>query len=307
HPWPDRRGVITASRRWAGACCANGSSPGTKRAALSTQLSNRDRGLLLMNANAAPRSIAEYLEQLRAALAGADPAMIQDALYDAEEHLRSELADNPGMSEADLLAKIVNSYGAPEEVAEIYRTQEATVTRALRAPPRPPRSNPVARFFAVAADPHAYASMFYLLLSLATGIFYFTWAVAGIALSMGFALSLIGIPFLILFFGSVGMLGVRMPRRPPYTERDKPLGQRIVAMFTDPRSWSSLFYMLVMLPLGVIYFVLLIVSPVVPVALMAAPFAQAFWHLPFAEIGNIRYYVPPFMWPVEFVVGFFGL
>ncbi|MGH8213806.1 MAG: HAAS signaling domain-containing protein, partial [Rhodanobacteraceae bacterium] len=87
-----------------------------------------------MNANAAPRSIAEYLEQLRAALAGADPAMIQDALYDAEEHLRSELADNPGMGEADLLAKIVNSYGAPVEVAEIYRTQEATVTRALRQP-----------------------------------------------------------------------------------------------------------------------------------------------------------------------------
>ncbi len=272
-----------------------------------------------MNANAAPRSIAEYLEQLRAALAGADPAMIQDALYDAEEHLRSELADNAGMSEADLLAKIVNSYGAPEEVAEIYRTQEATVTRALRPPPRPQRSNPVSRFFAVAADPHAYASMFYLLLSLATGIFYFTWAVTGIALSMGFALSLIGIPFLILFFGSVrmlsllegriveGMLGVRMPRRPPYTERDKPLGQRIVAMFTDPRSWSSLFYMLIMLPLGVIYFVLLIVSTVVPVALMAAPFAQAFWNLPVADVNGIHYYVPPFMWPVEFVVGFFGL
>ena len=272
-----------------------------------------------MNANATPRSIAEYLEQLRAALAGADPAMIQDALYDAEEHLRSELADNPGMSEADLLAKIANSYGAPEEVAEIYRTQEATVTRALRQPPPPPRSNPVARFFAVAADPHAYASMFYLLLSLATGIFYFTWAVTGIALSMGFALSLIGIPFLILFFGSVrmlsllegriveGMLGVRMPRRPPYAERDKPLGQRIVAMFTDPRSWSSLFYMLLMLPLGVIYFTLLIVSTVIPVALMAAPFAQAIWHLPFADVDDIRFYVPAWVWPIEFALGFLGL
>lgn len=40
-----------------------------------------------------PRTIAEYLEQLRAALAGADPALIQDALYDAEEHLRAELQD----------------------------------------------------------------------------------------------------------------------------------------------------------------------------------------------------------------------
>jgi uncharacterized membrane protein len=270
--------------------------------------------------NATPQTIGEYLDQLRAALAGADPAMIQDALYDAEEHLRSELADNPGMSEAELLAKISGSYGAPEEVAEIYRNQDVTVTRALRPPPRrEPSSNPVTRFFAVAGDPHAYASMFYLLLSLATGIFYFTWAVAGIALSMAFALSLVGIPFLILFFGSVrmlsllegriveGMLGVRMPRRPPYTDRDLPLGKRIVAMFTDPRSWSSLFYMLMMLPLGIIYFALLIVSTVIPVALMAAPFAQAFWGLPIAEIGDIRYYVPAWIMPIEFVVGFFGL
>lgn len=270
--------------------------------------------------NATPQTIAEYLEQLRAALAGADPAMIQDALYDAEEHLRSELADNPGVSEAELLARISSSYGAPEEVAEIYRNQEVTVARALRPPPRrEPSSNPVTRFFAVAGDPHAYAAMFYLLLSLATGIFYFTWAVAGIAMSMAFALSLIGIPFLILFFGSVrmlsllegriveGMLGVRMPRRPPYTDRDLPLGQRIVAMFTDPRSWSSLFYMLAMLPLGIIYFVLLIVSTAIPVALMAAPFAQMIWHLPVAEIGDISFYMPAWTWPIEFVLGFFGL
>jgi hypothetical protein len=30
-----------------------------------------------------PRTIAEYLEELRTALRGADPALIQDALYDA--------------------------------------------------------------------------------------------------------------------------------------------------------------------------------------------------------------------------------
>ena len=45
-----------------------------------------------------PTTIPEYLEQLRAALAGADKAMIQDAVYDAEEYLRSELAENPGKS-----------------------------------------------------------------------------------------------------------------------------------------------------------------------------------------------------------------
>jgi hypothetical protein len=43
-----------------------------------------------MNLPTAPRSIDQYLRQLREALAGQDPALLQDALYDAEEyrHLR---------------------------------------------------------------------------------------------------------------------------------------------------------------------------------------------------------------------------
>ena len=272
-----------------------------------------------MNANASPRSIAEYLEQLRAALAGADPAMIQDALYDAEEHLRSELADNPGMSEAQLLAKIVGSYGAPEEVAEIYRNQEVTVTRALRPPPRPPQRTAWGRFFGVAADPHTWGALFYMVLALATGVFYFTWAVAGLSLSTGLAVLIIGAPFFLLFMASVRglsllegrmvetMLGVRMPRRPPYTERERPLLQRIGAMLTDPRTWSTLVYMLLMLPLGIFYFVLITVWLAVSLALIAAPFAQMIWHLPLVETNDILYYVPAWLWPVEWALGIFGL
>ena len=44
----------------------------------------------------APRSIDEYLKQLRGALAEEDTALIQDALYDAEEYLRAEVAAHPG-------------------------------------------------------------------------------------------------------------------------------------------------------------------------------------------------------------------
>src|SRR6185437_6562364 len=122
-----------------------------------------------------PQTIKEYLAQLRTALAGADPAMIQDALYDAEEHLRSELAE------------IATTYGAPDEVSDIYRTTEKTVARALRTPPPRPRGSAFGRFFGVLADPHTYGALFYMLLSLATGIFYFTWAVTGLSMSAGFA------------------------------------------------------------------------------------------------------------------------
>src|SRR6185437_9367531 len=54
---------------------------------------NEKHGLPWRNdmSTATPSSIAEYLDQLRSALGDADPALIQDALYDAEEHLRGEM------------------------------------------------------------------------------------------------------------------------------------------------------------------------------------------------------------------------
>lgn len=230
-----------------------------------------------------PTSIPAYLAQLRAALAGADPALVQDALYDAEEYLRSELAENPGRSEAEVIASVAGSYGAPEEVADIYRDTEATVQTALRAPPPPRPRSALGRFFGVAADPRTYGAMFYAMLALATGIFYFTWVVTGISLSAGLSVIIIGIPFVILFIGSVRllslvegrivevMLGERMPRRPVYADRDRPMLTRIGAMFTDPRTWSTLLYMLAMLPLGILYFTLAVTLLSVSLALVIAP------------------------------------
>jgi uncharacterized membrane protein len=113
-----------------------------------------------------PTTIPQYLDQLKLALQGADPALVQDALYDAEEYL------NPGVDEATLLARIATSYGAPEEVADIYRDTEVQVSQALRTPRPPSRGSAIGRFFAVAADPRAWAGLFYMLLSLATGIVY---------------------------------------------------------------------------------------------------------------------------------------
>ncbi|HVA54197.1 MAG TPA: hypothetical protein VNI53_00130, partial [Gammaproteobacteria bacterium] len=81
-----------------------------------------------------PRSIQEYLDQLREQLTGADPALIQDALYDAEEYLRGELHQHPDKTEEQILAAIATTYGAPDEVAEAYRTTEVKVQAALRTP-----------------------------------------------------------------------------------------------------------------------------------------------------------------------------
>src|ERR1700759_5155368 len=133
----------------------------------------------------APRSIDEYLKQLRRALQGADPALVQDALYDAEEYLRAEVASHPGKSEADVLELIASTYGAPEEVGAAYLDTEVKVKAALRTPSSRPRSDASlsSRFFGVYLDPRAYPSLFYMLLALATGIVYFTIVVTGLSLS----------------------------------------------------------------------------------------------------------------------------
>ncbi|RPE77194.1 sensor domain-containing protein [Vulcaniibacterium tengchongense] len=238
-----------------------------------------------MNAHAAalPTTIPAYLEQLRRSLAGADPALVQDALYDAEEYLRSELAENPGRSEAEVIAAVAGSYGAPDEVADIYRDTEVKVQTALRPPPAPPRRSALGRFFGVAAEPRTYAALLYMLLALATGVFYFTWVVVGVSLSLGLAVLIVGVPFVILYFGSVRvlslvegrivetMLGERMPRRPLYASRGKPLLKRIGELFTDPRIWATQLYFLLMLPLGVLYFTVFATLLAVALALMLAP------------------------------------
>ncbi|GAB2494873.1 sensor domain-containing protein [Arenimonas alkanexedens] len=235
--------------------------------------------------NATPKSIPEYLDELRRELRDADPALVQDALYDAEEYLRSELAENPGSDEAQLLANITGSYGAPTEVAAIYRDTEVQVAQAMRTPPPAPRASLAGRFFGVAADSRAWTSLFYMLLSLATGIVYFTVVVAGLSAAAGLALLIIGIPFVILLVGIVrllslvegrlveSMLGERMPRRPLYVGRGQPLLARIGAMFTDPRTWSTMLYMVLMMPLGLVYFTVAIVGLSLSVGLVVGGIA----------------------------------
>ncbi|PZQ22014.1 MAG: hypothetical protein DI562_20120 [Stenotrophomonas acidaminiphila] len=242
-----------------------------------------------------PTTIPEYLDQLRAALAGADKAMIQDAVYDAEEYLRSELAENPGKSEAEVIASVAGSYGAPEEVADIYRETEVTVAKALRPPVPPKRKSVFGRFFGVAADPRTYGALFYMLLSVVTGTFYFTWVVTGASLSIGLLILIIGIPLLLLFLMSVRLLslvegrvvevllGERMPRRPLYTQRDKPWMTRLKELFTDGRTWTAALYLLLMHPLGVLYFSVAITLLALSLGLIAAPVA---FFLPYGYVMN---------------------
>ena len=148
---------------------------------------------------------------------------------------------------------------------------EATISTPFpkQEQPAPPRKG----FFNVISDPRTYGAMLYMLLSLITGIFYFTWTIVGISMTAGFAILILGIPFALLFVGSIRMLshvegriveallGVRMPRRLPSTApSDESIWTRIKEALIDMRTWTSMFYLLLMLPLGVAYFVIAIVG-----------------------------------------------
>ena len=262
-----------------------------------------------------PKTIEEYLAQLNTALADADPAVRQDALYDAEEYLRSELAEHPEWTEETMLANIATSYGAPDEVADIYRDKEVQVENALRPPPKPNGRSPWSRFFGVLADPLAYSSLFYMILSLATGIFYFTWVVTGLSLSLGLCILIIGLPFAALFISTVralalvegrlieSMLGERMPRRPLYANRGKPFLARIRDMFVDPRTWSTLLYMMLKLPLGVLYFTLATIGLSLSVGIALSPITKVVFNIGLININD--YHIAPPLWtePLMLVIG----
>jgi hypothetical protein len=247
--------------------------------------------------------IDAYLEALKAALKGCDKALVQDALWDAEDHLRSELArgrwKEPGLDEAKALDGILAAYGEPGEVAAAYKERDALVSAAL-APRQPAKAapsgdgeeppRPRSTFFGVLKSPRAYSSLLYLLLSIGSGIFCFTWAVTGISLSGGLFILIIGIPVLIAFLGSVRlialaegrfvevMLGVRMPRRPLPVDQQTSWKARLKALFTDSRTWTSLGYMMLMLPLGIFYFTAMVTMLAVSLSFLVTPVFQFVFH-----------------------------
>ncbi|HTL97803.1 MAG TPA: sensor domain-containing protein [Holophagaceae bacterium] len=250
------------------------------------------------------QTIDAYLDALKAALKGCDKALIQDALWDAEDHLRSELArrryTEPGLDEAKALGGILAAYGEPAEIAAAYKERDAIVSAAL-APLQPakapapdgetePAPAPHPSFFGVLKAPRAYSSLLYLLLSLATGIFFFTWSVTGLSLSMGLLVLIIGIPVLIAFLGSIrllalaegrlveAMLGARMPRRQPPAEQDGGWKARLKSLFTDGRTWTSLGYLMLMLPLGIFYFTLMVTLLSLSLGLLATPVVHFVFH-----------------------------
>ena len=122
-----------------------------------------------------------------------------------------------------------------------------------------------------------------MLISLVTGILYFTWAVTGLSVSLGVMVLIIGIPIAIIFLLSFrgiaflegrlveALLGERMPRRASFTDSSLSWKERLKILLTGKATWLSWVYMLLMLPLGIIYFTVMVTLLAVSISFTATP------------------------------------
>lgn len=140
------------------------------------------------------------------------------------------------------------------------------------------------QIFGVFADLRVYKALVYMVISLGTGIAYFTIVVTGVSTAGGMLVLIIGLPLLLLVLGIVRALALfegrvvellleeRMPRR----LRAEPPGagfvQRMWFWVKDGRTWASMAYMVLMLPLGTIYFTIAIGGLALGAGLVTSPF-----------------------------------
>jgi hypothetical protein len=280
-------------------------------------------------------SIESYLSELKKELSGSDRATIQDALSDAEEHLRTAINSareaDPEISETDVMAAIVAKYGAPGEVAAayremeyrvppsftrpVYREREAAVVPAPVAPPAADKRNIFRKYFGVFGEVKAWGALLYLLFALGTGIIYFTWAVTGISLSAGLLVMIIGLPVAGLFLLSVrgialvegriveALLGVRMPRRPLFSRKDIGWWQKFKDMLTSRHTWTALIYMILQMPLGIIYFTVIVTLVALSLWGIASPVLQLGFGLPVGQNYETYYYLAGWILPFTVIGG----
>jgi hypothetical protein len=149
-----------------------------------------------------------------------------------------------------------------------------------------------------------------------TGVFYFTWAVTGLSLSISFAIFIFGLPFALLFLLSVrglalvegrlveALLGVRMPRRPLFSHQGMKWFDRLKALLTDKATWLMLVYMFVQFVLGVVYLVVLVTVLSFSLSFIAIPFLQELLREPFINFDGARNFVPTWSYPLFILGGF---
>jgi len=219
-------------------------------------------------------NIQEYLAQLKKELRGSDPALIQDALSDAEEHLQNALEEtlkkSPQISEPHALESLIEKYGTPAEVASAYKEIETRIQPTL-APTKPSKKRSFwGKFFSTAGESRTWGAFLYILISGLTAVVYGMWALMGGVFSLCSLILIIGIPVTGLFLFSLrgialvegriieALLGIRMPRKPIFFRRKLNWRQKYKTLVMESLTWKIYAYLILHFPLGLTYFLITI-------------------------------------------------
>jgi hypothetical protein len=291
--------------------------------------------------NSIEQYLAELKQELAGSDRATIQDALSDAEEYLRTALDSAVKDNARVSESAALASIIERYGQPKEVAAAYKENEsripptfgrpaykaaesavATIPVAVAPVPAatastvaPDTRNFFARFFGVFAEPRAWAALFYLLFTLGTGIAYFSWAITGISVSAGLLVLIVGIPifglFLLSFRGIAllegrlveALLGVRMPHRPLFSRKDVGWWQKFKNLFTERQTWTAGLYMILQMPLGIIYFSLFVSLIAGSLALIFKPITELVFGVPTFTIGDFGYFTPTWAMPFAVIGG----
>lgn len=264
------------------------------------------------------KNVEDYLDQLKKELKGSDPALIQDALSDAEEHLRFALdtakKETPNIAEAEALVSILDKYGNAGEVAAAYKKIETHLQPVFAPVSQPDTRSFLSRFFSIIADPRAWGAFLYMIFSVLTGSLFGLWGLFGSTISFISLILVIGIPITGLFLLSVrgisliegriveALLGMRMPRKSVFTRRGLGPMDKFKSLIRDPYTWKSLAYLVLMFPLGWLYFGLSGFAFAVALSFIFAPVLELIFHLPL-ELYGTDAFTPAGMLPFVTLAG----
>ena len=265
------------------------------------------------------KNVDEYLALLKQELQGSDPALIQDALFDAEEHLRTAwegvLANSPNAIESEVLPQLVDKYGTPFEIAAVYREVEPYISPRPVLTEKPVSRSGWAGFYGILADTRAWGGFFYMLISILTGLIYGFWSLFGVAFSLFSLILIIGLPITGLFLLSVRglallegrivevLLGVRMPRKPMFVSKDLNWRQKFKALITEPHTWKSLGHLILQLPLSVIYFTVMTTMFGFSLKMIFYPLLNSVLHRNLLNLGERVINTPVWGYPLVSLAG----
>jgi signal transduction histidine kinase len=141
---------------------------------------------------------------------------------------------------------------------------------------------PLLRVLRAPIEPRTWTAALYLVASLAVGVFWFVVLVTGISVGLSLVIIWVGLPILGLTMLAwrggawlerrwIGlMLGARIPE--PY--RPLPFGgllARWLAMAADPATWKDFAYLVLLFPLGLIWFVVTVTLWSLALSLLTVP------------------------------------